>query len=122
MWIFSITIYTIVIFLANVKLALHTRFWTTLNWSALILTSVGLYFAFVCGSQFMESSYAYMVPLGMMTTSYFWLTVFLITGAIFAFDMCVFMILKLNDDKLDQVLKIFMKKVPKYQDKTPEGL
>jgi phospholipid-translocating ATPase len=46
-WIFSISMFTSIVFIANMKLAIITQNWTILNWIALLGTSLATYFIYI---------------------------------------------------------------------------
>ena len=46
-WFISITTYTCIILIVDLKLALHTKTWTWINWVAILIFSVGIYVLFV---------------------------------------------------------------------------
>ena len=47
LWYISITVYTAIILIVDIKLALHTKTWTWLNWVGILVFSVGIYVGFV---------------------------------------------------------------------------
>ena len=46
-WYVSITTYTAIILIVDLKLALHTKTWTWINWMSILVFSVGIYLLFV---------------------------------------------------------------------------
>jgi phospholipid-translocating ATPase len=46
-WFHSIIYFTAVIFLVNLKLAMHTRYWIFLSWFAILITSLVAYIAYI---------------------------------------------------------------------------
>ena len=47
LWYISITVYTCIILIVDLKLALHTKTWTWINWFSILFLSIGIYVAFV---------------------------------------------------------------------------
>jgi len=88
--------YSIVVFMADLKLAIYTRYWTIFNFAALWLTSILIYVLFIIVSNFMESAYTYSQSLDLLTTSYFYLSIFLILGLVFIVDVAIFVATKVT--------------------------
>lgn len=47
MWVYSISIYTTIILVVDLKIALHTKYWTILSICVLLGTSLLIYIAYV---------------------------------------------------------------------------
>lgn len=73
---------------------MYTRFWTVFNHLALFLTSIGLYLIFMIYSNYMTSSYAYMTPINLLTTVYFYFTQMMTLGLIVFVDEAIFITIK----------------------------
>jgi len=55
LWLFSISIYTAIIVIVDMKLALNTQYWTTLYVAIITLSSLVLYIAYIWLSSSVES-------------------------------------------------------------------
>lgn len=54
-WFVSITVYTAIILIVDLKLALHTKTWTWINWVSILVFSIGIYIFFVWVGDMMPS-------------------------------------------------------------------
>ncbi|KAL4445931.1 hypothetical protein ABPG74_010923 [Tetrahymena malaccensis] len=103
-WATSISLYTSIIILVNLKLALNTQMWTIWNWVAFIFTSIGLYFAYIWLSDIWTLSGTYLTASTLFSSSQFYLCVSLNILTCFAFD-CLLLAGKSSKDSLLNYLK-----------------
>ncbi|EAS01110.3 phospholipid-translocating P-type ATPase, flippase family protein (macronuclear) [Tetrahymena thermophila SB210] len=114
MWSFSLIIFTSVVFIADLKLAIYTRYWTLINYLAFYITSIGLYIAAFFITGVLYNSYVYETPNYLVQTPHFYLVIFFIVAGIFAFDMFVYASKELFHNKTkEKALRRLMKEQPK---------
>lgn len=99
--------------IANLKIAIYTRYWTWITYASFLGTSFLLYFAFLIGSNRLESSEVYMTSLVMLRHSHFYFIIFLCTGIVLTFDMIVFVSQQIFKKQRILPLMRFLKK-PQY--------
>jgi len=87
MWYFSIAMYTAVILIVDLKLATFTRYWTTLSAAAIVITSLGFYFAYVWIANSVSSFNVYETADSLFSSQQFYLSVLLSVGVVFTVDM-----------------------------------
>ncbi|KAL4486127.1 hypothetical protein ABPG72_012180 [Tetrahymena utriculariae] len=90
LWNFSLIIFTSIILVADMKIAMFTRYWTWITYFTFIFSSLILYFAFLLGSQSIQTSEVWLTPFQMFQNSQFYFILFQTCGIILAFDMTVF--------------------------------
>lgn len=83
---FSLTVYSSIIFIADLKVAIHTKYWTWFNVIALTLCSIFVYFIYVIISNFITGTMMEYTPFVLLKTGNFWLCQFLILAVIGGFE------------------------------------
>ncbi|CAD8207799.1 unnamed protein product [Paramecium pentaurelia] len=78
---FSLTVYSCIILIADLKIAIHTKFWTWFNFISITFLSILLYILYVIISHFWPGTLMEYTPFTMVGTPHFWLSLLLI-GAI----------------------------------------
>ncbi|CAD8196188.1 unnamed protein product [Paramecium octaurelia] len=78
---FSLTVYSCIILIADLKIAIHTKFWTWFNFISITFLSILLYIIYVIISNFWPGTMMEYTPFTMVGTPHFWLSIILI-GAI----------------------------------------
>jgi phospholipid-translocating P-type ATPase (flippase) len=73
---FSITSFTCIIFIVNLKLSLNTRLWNIYHWICLMLLSIFLYFGFILTYDVFATSVFYDSIFFILASSYFYLCIF----------------------------------------------
>ena len=111
MWSFSITYFTTIILLVDIKLAINTSYWIFLHWIAFIPLSVMLYVAYFFVSNYLSSTWAYMTPLMLIRVMHFYLTVALGLFTFSLVDYLIFTIPKLLFSNLEHTLVDYSKKL-----------
>lgn len=78
-WTVSLTMISCIIFVVDLKLALHTKTWTLANWFALIVGSIFIYFLFVAlgDSILLFGFHSYKTAYATFTSFMFWLILFI---------------------------------------------
>ena len=74
-WYISITLYTCIILVVDLKLALHTKTWTWLNWVAILVFSVGIYLLFAYVGDKFTFFKSYNTVSSIYTSSLFYLII-----------------------------------------------
>ena len=92
LWSFSISYFTTIILLVDLKLALNTTYWIFLNWIALIPLSFCIYFGYFFVSNYLSSTWAYLTPLILVRTMHFYGSVLLGLFTFFLIDYLIFSI------------------------------
>jgi hypothetical protein len=86
-WYFSITLYTSIILVVDLKLAIYTRYWTILSALTMIILSLFLYFGYIYVSDNIADLELFQSAKEVATTSDFYLIVFFNCGLIYLLDM-----------------------------------
>lgn len=60
---FSITAYTAVIFIVDIKISIYTKFWTWINVFVLMICSIGIYIAYFFISNYFPGTYSQYTPI-----------------------------------------------------------
>ena len=117
LWTFSITYFTTIILLVDLKLAINTTYWICLNWIALIPLSFCLYFAYFFVSNYLSSTWAYMTPINLITVMHFYGSVLLGLFCFFLIDYIMYFIpnLMFGDPLTNQLKKYAKKQRKNYQ-------
>lgn len=85
----SITAYTAIIFIVDIKIALYTKFWTWINIITLALFSIGIYVAYFFISNYFPGTYSEFTPIYLIRSPQFYLVIAFLNAAIFIFDLIV---------------------------------
>ncbi len=93
----SITLYTAIIFLVTLKLALNTQFWNWLTWFAYLVTSVGSYLLFMFVSNVWSLSGIYQQTGSLVSMPTFYLALLLSILGMFTVDLVLFSSSNLKD-------------------------
>ena len=81
LWGVSITIYTAIVIIVDLKLAIHTKYWTSFNVIALVIFSLIIYIAYLIISNFIAGK-VFSTPL-----AHFYLVIILAVGTILLYDL-----------------------------------
>ena len=74
LWGVSITIYTAIVIIVDLKLAIHTKYWTSFNVIALVIFSLIIYIAYLIISNFIAGK-VFSTPLALLTFTHFYLVI-----------------------------------------------
>jgi len=83
----SITLYTSIIFIVDMKIAIYTKYWTILTPISLILLSLVLYFAYMFGIDLVTDEMIAQTTHMLFTSCHFYLIVLMNFGVIFLLDL-----------------------------------
>lgn len=72
LWPFSLSIFTAVIFIVNIRLGIFTKFWNVCNVVAIFLTSFVAYFIYMIISDYDSTSKVSQTPILLLSTSHFY--------------------------------------------------
>ena len=89
LWVFSISIYTCIIFLVDIKIALNTQYWTLIGLAVIICTSLLLYICYVFISSEIEQFAVYQTADSAFSTADFYFLIFFTVGVVTIFDQLV---------------------------------
>ncbi|CAD8048326.1 unnamed protein product [Paramecium sonneborni] len=107
----SITTYTAIIFIVDIKIAIYTKFWTCINIVTLLFLSIGIYIAYFFISNFFRGTYSEFTPIYLIQSPNFYLIVTLLNSVVFIFDLVINAILhefySTDTDKIIQWRKEF---------------
>lgn len=90
--------------MVNIKLAAHTQFWTVLSVLTLLVTSYGMYFAYIWASDQFSEFTSYQTAGMLFATPNFYLAIFGCMGIVFAFDL--FMVYFRSEVRMDLLEKV----------------
>lgn len=103
-WMMSISLYTSIIILVSLKLALNTQYWTMLTWIGLIITSLGAYFVYISVSNVIPLFIVYQTATQLVKSPLFYLSVSFSVLSVFMVDLVIFS-LKISKDNLLNYMK-----------------
>ena len=83
---FSITSFSCIIVIVNLKLAITTRLWTFYHVLSILLLSVGLYLGFILVYDSITTNIFYKSVITVLASYYFYLCIFTAASWIFVFD------------------------------------
>ncbi|CAD8136462.1 unnamed protein product [Paramecium pentaurelia] len=102
----SITTYTAIIFIVDIKIALYTKFWTCVNVITLVLFSVGIYIAYFFISNFFRGTYSEFTPFYLIQSPNFYLIIALLNSIVFIFDLVINAIIhEFYSNETDKIIK-----------------
>lgn len=85
-WVFSITSFTCIVFLVNVRIALYSRVWTTLHIVSIVVLSIVLYLLFMVTYDYVSPTAARGSVVQIYSTPYFYVILITILILSFVFD------------------------------------
>jgi len=89
MWSFSVCSFTAVIFIVTFRLMITSRYFTWLNLFCIFFLSLGIYFAYVWGSNFTTFSETYnSIPM-IFSSPHYYLTVLVCVAFCYLFDLII---------------------------------
>ncbi|EGR31812.1 phospholipid-translocating p-type flippase family protein, putative [Ichthyophthirius multifiliis] len=110
-WSFSLIMFTATVLTADIKLGIHTKYWTSISYIAFFFASLGTYLAFMFLSEVLEISYQFAIPIDLVQTPHFYLVIFIIVCSIFVFDQCAILLNQFfGKQKVEQKLRKLIKK------------
>ncbi|CAK55960.1 unnamed protein product (macronuclear) [Paramecium tetraurelia] len=102
----SITAYTAIIFIVDIKIALYTKFWTCVNVITLLLFSVGIYIAYFFVSNYFRGTYSEFTPIYLIQSPTFYLIIALLNCIVFIFDLVINAVLhEFYSTETDKIIK-----------------
>ena len=104
-WIFSISIYTCIIFVVDFKIAIHTKFWTIIHILVIIFTSLLLFIAYVWLSSMYPGFAVYETAFRIFSTADFYLIIFFCVGLLVVVDVLIMLLLEINAGGLVEYLR-----------------
>ncbi|CAD8148969.1 unnamed protein product [Paramecium pentaurelia] len=102
----SITAYTAIIFIVDIKIAIYTKFWTFINIITLLLFSIGIYIAYFFISHYFKGTYSEFTPIYLIQSPNFYLIIALLNAIIFIFDLVINAIIhEFYSTETDKIIK-----------------
>lgn len=89
LWIFSITSFTSIIFIVNLKLMVQMKYFTRQNFVAIIVLSIGIYYAFMWVCNYLTASNTYATILEMHLSPLYYLAIGLCVALCFCVDLFI---------------------------------
>ncbi|KAL4496106.1 hypothetical protein ABPG72_015528 [Tetrahymena utriculariae] len=89
LWVVSITLYSAIILVVDVKLAVNTRYWTKSMLYSLIFTSLVPYFLYIFIANLIEQFNVYLTAQAVFTMPDFYLIIFFSLFLVVSFDILV---------------------------------
>eukprot|EP01017_Pseudomicrothorax_dubius_P049053 TRINITY_DN9054_c0_g1_i2.p1 TRINITY_DN9054_c0_g1~~TRINITY_DN9054_c0_g1_i2.p1 ORF type:complete len:531 (+),score=99.30 TRINITY_DN9054_c0_g1_i2:502-2094(+) len=92
MWVYSITLYTCVVLVVSLKLALHTKYWTTMSLASFVVT-IGFYYVYTWFANYVPFFWVYRSSEMLHSSIHFYATIVLLVGGIYVFELA-FLVLR----------------------------
>lgn len=89
LWVYSISIYSSIILVVDVKLALNTKYWTNIMAMSILITSIGLYFLYIFIANLVESFNVYLTAQAVFSMPNFYLIMFFCLFLVVSFDVLI---------------------------------
>ena len=116
-WYFSILIYTVVIFVVDLKLMMFTKHFNAFTFIAVILCSIILYIIYFFIADLIPIFLIYKTANAVISSSTFFLTLLLILGVLFIIDL---MIISLDREFNTPLFMLFKSLIQKKYNQTDE--
>ena len=88
-WFFSIVMYTIIIFVVDLKLLMFTKHFNVFIFISVILFSIILYIAYFFIADLISVFLIYKTAMAIVSSTYFYLTLLLVIGILFIIDLFI---------------------------------
>jgi magnesium-transporting ATPase (P-type) len=88
MWFVSILNYTTIVLVVDLKLGMHTKTWTWMNWFSLLVLSLTIYFAYTFVGDVLTFFNSNRTVAIMYTSPHYWLLQGLFVVGAFLYDQC----------------------------------
>eukprot|EP00828_Plagiopyla_frontata_P002828 TRINITY_DN1061_c0_g2_i1.p1 TRINITY_DN1061_c0_g2~~TRINITY_DN1061_c0_g2_i1.p1 ORF type:complete len:700 (+),score=100.13 TRINITY_DN1061_c0_g2_i1:454-2553(+) len=111
LWGMSITYFTEIFIVVNVKLAIHTRHWQIFHWVTLSILSFGIYLIYFFISNYISSGDVQNTPLVLLTSFQFYGSIIVCCGGWFIVDLTYYVIKEERSKTKKYILRCYMKKV-----------
>lgn len=105
-WSMSISLFTSIVVLVNLKLALNTQYWTIITWTSLLITSVGAYFVYVLVANEMKMFVIYQTASTLLASPIYYVSVCFSVLSAFTVDLLIFSIKTSEENLLNYVKKV----------------
>jgi steroid 5-alpha reductase family enzyme len=89
MWAMSVTMFTSVIIVVNLRILITHRLLNILNLLAIFLMSLGLYYSYKWVAHSMNYNYTYMTIAALHSSPLYYLSIFLCTTIAYCIDICI---------------------------------
>ena len=88
-WFLSITLFTIIIFVVDIKILFFTRFFTWCTVFSVFIFSIGIYILYFFIADYVPVFYIYKTVYALLTSPIFYLSLVLIVGIAIMFDLLI---------------------------------
>ncbi len=109
-WWLSITIYTVIIVVVDIKIMFFTRFFTTYSILSIFVFSFGLYILYFFVADLIEVFFIYKTAMSIITSPIFYLTILLMIGTSMLIDVFILVFQKESKPPLYLLFKSLMEK------------
>jgi magnesium-transporting ATPase (P-type) len=132
MWFVSILNYTTIVLVVDLKLGMHTKTWTWMNWFSLLFLSLAIYFGYTFVGDilsFFNSNYTVSV---MYSSPHYWLLQGLFVVGAFLYDQCALIyekefstplsiLYRSIRERYTTAAEVYFSRVIKYRDQVRKG-
>ena len=87
LWFLSITLYTVVLFVVDIKIMFFTRFFTTFSLLSVFVFSFGIYIIYFFVADMINVFFIYRTAIAVISSPVFYLTCLLMIGTSIVIDM-----------------------------------
>jgi len=94
LWFLSIAIYTVIIFVVDVKILFFTRYFTSYSIMSIFIFSIGIYIIYFFVADYVEVFLIYKTVNAILSSPVFYFTLILLTGTGIVFDTLILIIQK----------------------------
>lgn len=89
LWVFSISIYSSIVLVVNVKIAMNTKYWTMMMFLSIMITSISIYFLYVFVANLIEEFNVYLTAEAVFTMPNYYLIIIFNVTMVISFDMLI---------------------------------
>lgn len=115
LWSFSVSYFTGIMIVVELKIAMHTRYWVELSWLFLLPFSICLYVLYFFVSNWIFLGYVQGVAMMLIYSFTFFGTCILGIGLMFVIDLTILLIERSGRTwELVDRLRVYMKKAEKF--------
>lgn len=120
LWYLSITVYTVIIFIVDIKILFFTKFFTICSITSVLLFSIGIYLIYFFVADFISVFYIYKTALAIITSPIFYCYVILIIGLAIVFDIMILVLEREIRTPIYLLFKSLMNKEKREKDEIYE--
>ena len=110
LWFLSITVYTVIILVVDIKILFFTRYFTSYSILSIFVFSIGIYIVYFFVADFINVFFVYKTALAILSSPLFYLTVLLMMGTAIIFDILILIVQKETRTPLYLLFKSLMER------------